>query len=377
MKLKIMFLYITLTFFMINTLAMDTPSEPKKGIHGIILKAEFPNGKTMCFVPSHHKTHLHKFDQTFQNEIFSKSTLVVEVYKDKDKNKRPNQHHILKKYGSEQFIQQIGGFVTEPQDRWSFKNFGKKYEESLETEFDKTFETVAETVNFELPHFYNIYRMKPDVMFALYSEIKSQPYDSINYTDSGSISITYTPEDYEVLQKCTSYYGNSTSHLTLIQIRGMDDAIINKFCADKKPIYAVETTKNVIDSLRLGTKKIDDIKDDIMDAIKTNETDTYFESLEHLHSSFRRSLKEKRLSDVISLGIRNKSWMPKYSEFLVDANDGVAVHGQAHFPGEEGIINLGQDQGWKWSLFQKDGTYLPFTYNSKADDAPFAYSPKT
>jgi hypothetical protein len=36
------------------------------------------------------------------------------------------------------------------------------------------------------------------------------------------------------------------------------------------------------------------------------------------------------------------------------------------------LINLSQENGWKWFLFQK-GTYLPFTYAPKNLVAPILY----
>jgi len=74
-----------------------------------------------------------------------------------------------------------------------------------------------------------------------------------------------------------------------------------------------------------------------------------------------------------SLITRNCKWINKYKEMIDQHVNCVAVHGQFHFPGQGGLIYLTQVRKWKWSVFQKDGSYLPFTYSPNNLESPFSW----
>lgn len=98
-------------------------------------------------------------------------------------------------------------------------------------------------------------------------------------------------------------------------------------------------------------------------------------SFSEIDREFISTLQEKRLMDKSSLMLRNIAWIQKYEDiFLKDSEDYIAIHGFDHFPGAKGLLNLGQEKDWKWSVFQIDGSYLGFTYNPTNEPQPFIYN---
>lgn len=331
-----------------NALAMEKSSQSSEKIHGIILKAELPDERSLYFVPSHHFSLLSNFTQEFQNEIFRHSALIVESVSNTAASSREEVEaasplYSLMHYASHEFIERLDGFVKEDEDRWSLD-----FDPDIQKKFEDTFGEIAKMTPINLPHFHNIYMMKPGVVFALFARIieatKHTQCESIK-TEIGAV-VTY--------------------------IMGMDDEIANNFMKNSKSIAGVETQLDVIESLSLSTKKLDDIIDDIIEGY---DFGLYPTSLDNLHFSFLNQIEKKRLMDEASLAIRNKSWIKQYNELLDRNPDSIIVHGYSHFPGKEGLIHLGQQHGWTWSVFQKDSTYLPFTY-APQESVPFLYNSK-
>jgi|GEM_PF-4995551 len=343
MKLKIINLLSALIMCLFNnSFSLEAPVEKQEEkIHGLILKAKISNEENLYFVPSHHHSPLSKFTQRFQGEIFKHSHLILESFLKTEHPLSPLS--LLMQYASKDFIESIGGFVQNPQQEWSLDPYPDvkfKYESAFEK-----IANIANTMSYDLPHFRNIYTMKPGVVVALFSEIDA------------------------ALNILSTTISNTSEECIISFSIGMDGHIAEIFTTNKKPITGVEVKLDVINSLSLSTKTFNDIIDDVTD---DHYDGVYFSSLEEIHFSLLKEVGKKRLMDVHSLAIRNKSWIKKYEGILTDYKDSIAIHGQDHFPGQEGLLNLGQQQGWKWSVFQVDGSYRPFTYFPQGD-VPFLY----
>lgn len=336
--LKYTFSNLTLVFILSSShcaMAMDNDK-----IHGLILKATLPNKQEMTFVPTHHYTSLEQFSQSYQQEIFKHSALILEsvtihdasTEEDSLKTGPINQ---LVNYASEDFLTQLGGFRNSEEPGWSFNDLKNCDTPSMiQNKIESTFREIADflesNIMLSFPHFKNIYQMKPGVVFALYWEFQS------------------------------FWQGNDK--------KGMDAEISDHFLSKSKMVTGVESPEDVIRSLPLSTATIDDIQDDFI----SPNIGKYLPDLEALHKDFMKTSQEKRLMNQNSLAIRNKSWMNKYENMIDSYGDCVAVHGEDHFPGSEGILQLGQEKGWQWSIFQENGTYQPFKYYPESSN-PFVF----
>lgn len=265
-------------------------------------------------------------------EIIKHLALIVESFSVIEVPTRINATILsIIKYGNRAFIEEIGGLSGGL--KWSFKELeiDEKQTEEIRSTIENTFKITADLLSAytteDFSHFYNIYQMKPGVVFALYWEF-----------------VSYSQVQTE---------------------KGMDDKIADFFFVKNKPVVCVESRRDVINALSLATVTVEDIKDDFL----SPDIRGYLSSLPAMHAAFLRHNNEKRLMNTTAISIRNRSWIEKYEGLTKTNGRCVAIHGQHHFPGSQGLIQLGQEKGWKWSFFQPDGSYKPFTYFPESPEA--------
>lgn len=311
----------------------------KKKFNGIILRADLPSGKEIHFIPSEHVTPLENFSDFFRKLIdqFSKqkATLILEmvsVVSSVEELKNAPLKQVFQ-YANKDYLNKINGLQTAADKPWSLGGMDESIEENYKNVFFKIAKMAEEYFEkIDLSHLYNIYEMKPGVVFAFYWQISS-------------------------ILKGAPYFG-------------MDHEITEKFKQQLKPLIGLETYEDLIYSLPFASATLEDIRDDFL---SPDEGGAYWDSLQAMHDGFNLDISRRRLSNEASLAIRNKKWMLQYEDLFEKHGECLAVHGQAHFVGESGLINLGQQKGWKWSVLREDGLYKRFTYYPNEAIEQFKY----
>lgn len=321
----------------------DLPENVNKNkFNGIILRADLPSGKEIHFIPTEHATPLENFSDFFREQIDllsqQKTALIVEtIFEPKADSDEEPENEALKlilHQANKDYLKKINGLQTSSDKPWSLSEIDEYIEENYKKVFLDTAKMAEEYFErtgiekMDLSHFYNIYEMKPGAVLVLYYQI---------------ICV------YEVL--------------------GMDDQIAEKFIESYKCLTDLETQEEYVESLPLAEATLEDIKDDFL----SFDAGGYWDSLQAMHEGFNLDISQKTLGSEESLAKRNNSWMLQYEDLLEKHGECLAVHGQAHFVGERGLINLGQLRGWKWFFLNEDGIYKQFTYHPSEAIEPFKY----
>ena len=226
----------------------------------------------------------------------------------------------LLKYSSKEYLQQRKGFLESKDQMWTIHTiFARLKVEGTFKAFRKTF---SETI--DLAHFADIYKVKPGVILAFYWKIT-----------------------------------NTIDH---INIHGMDSEIADHYYSHQgKNALSVETMDDLLVAFRIFDVSYEDIKDDFVEKTATSPAHdvAYTNSLLQLHKEELQERKsdKKVLLTESSYKIRHGIWLPKLINYSDQYDDPICTFGQAHFVGEGGLISLGQNLGWKWSIFQENGEY--------------------
>lgn len=374
-------------FLIIATPTIWAASAEPDLINGVILKATLPSvsaaggaaaggdsadaSREIYFVPSHHSTPLERFTPAFQAEIGKRQALVVESYlipatiqdspdalieqlAERTRSKEDitvrlegvehkvtvlmleddSIHYIYHSHEvyealrlfrallpvlPRETVETMGGLLSSTDPTWSLS---PEIAPKVEAIFRGVYgQAVAMGLASHCAHFLDIYQMKPGLVAAIEHEMT----------------------------------------IDAKHANGMDRAIAKTFTDAGKPMEGVETKADVIKSVLPLPVKLEEVKDDF--DLTTEHANEYWPTLLTMHKEGMKILSAHTIMGAKAVGTRNQSWKGKYAGLLAKYKDMVCVHGAAHFPGKEGLLILGQDAGWQWSIWDHiTGVYKPFTY---------------